>query len=232
MKHLKPEQVGKLIAQAEGDRNRLLFSLLYQHGMRISECLALTKGSERRGYLRIRPKKNGKPSDERMAPDTLALWGKVCAVKLPHVLVFDGISRQWCSVLFHRYCERAQIELQPRQGLHSLRHSLAHAMLDAGSPLPVVQKALRHRSIGSTGVYLEADNASVDVWRSKAVGGPCAAVAQVPAALSLAEIRREIARLSKLAAMQDEAEKRGAMQADAMQADAPQPAPAAMQHEK
>jgi len=44
-----------------------------------------------------------------------------------------------------------------RMAVHSLRHSLAHAMLDAGAPLPVVQRALRHRSIGSTGVYVEAD---------------------------------------------------------------------------
>jgi Phage integrase family len=75
--------------------------------------------------------------------------------------------------------------------VHSLRHSLAHAMLDAGAPLPVVQRALRHRSIGSTGVYVEADGRDVDKWRARAITG--AAPAEP---LSLAAIQAETERLA------------------------------------
>ena len=114
---------------------------------------------------------------------------------MPGTLVFGGISRQWCSQLFHAACEKAGIELQPRQGLHSLRHSLGHAMLSSGSSLPEIQRALRHRSLSSTSVYLEADAADVDQARAKAIHG--ASPAQPP--MSLDEIRREITRLSKLA---------------------------------
>jgi len=56
----------------------------------------------------------------------------------------------------------AKVELQPLMAVHSLRHSAAHALLDRGAPLPVVQRALRHTSIGSTGCYLLADSADVD----------------------------------------------------------------------
>lgn len=187
MKHLSPEAIGRLIAAAEGDRNRLLFTLVFQHGMRISEALALTKGSVHRGYLRVKPRKKGKPADERMNPDTLALWNRVNEHKLAHVLVFDGISRQWCSTLFHRACDRAGIQLQPRQGLHSLRHSLGHALLDAGASLPIIQKSLRHRSLSSTSCYLEQDSADVDRWRAKAIVGACAEslVAQAAALASV-----------------------------------------------
>ena len=96
------------------------------------------------------------------------MWNKVTAHILPHTLVFP-FSRQWGSELFHRAASKAGIELQPRQGIHSLRHSIAHHMLDRGAPLPVVQKALRHTSIGSTGCYLEADGRDVDQWRAKAI---------------------------------------------------------------
>jgi Phage integrase family len=121
--------------------------------------------------------------------------------------------------LFHRAADKAGIQLQLRQGVHSLRHSLGHHLLDAGASLPVVQKALRHASLSSTGVYLEQDARDVDDWRARAIHG---AVASAPAEpLSLAEIKREIARLSKLAAtMQDKMD----MHADAMQADAPRTA--------
>ena len=156
MKHLTTTQVAALIEAAEGDRNKLLFRLTYEHGLRISECLGLTRGHVRRGFLMIRGKKKGKRTDERLSSETLRLFESVTATLLPNTLIFP-FSRQWASLLFHRACQKAGITLQLRQGVHSLRHSLAHHLLDAGAPLPVVQKSLRHRSIGSTGVYLEAD---------------------------------------------------------------------------
>lgn len=195
MKHLSAEAVNALLAATDNDRNRLFLAVIYQHGLRVSEALALTKGSVHRGYLRVKPRKKGKPSDERMNPDTLTLWDKVTQNLCPGTMVFP-FSRQWGSQIFHRAAMRAGLELQLRQGVHSLRHSLAHHMLDAGASLPVVQKALRHRSIGSTGVYLEADGRDVDKWRAKAV----AAQADQPTApASLPEIQEEIRKLSKLA---------------------------------
>jgi integrase len=171
MKHLAPSQINDLIAAAKSDRDRLLFHLCYEHGLRISECLSLTKAHVARGFLTIRGKKRGKRSEERLSPATAELWAALTATILPHTRVFP-FSRQWAAVLFTRTCERAHIERQPRQGIHSLRHSIAHHLLDSGAPLPVVQKQLRHRSIGSTGVYLEADAADVDQWRARAL---CAA---------------------------------------------------------
>ncbi len=192
MKHLSAEELGRLIAAADTDRNQLLFRLLYEHGLRISECLALTRAHVRRGYLQIKGKKKGKRADERINPATLELFGSVTKNLLPNTLIFP-FSRQWASSLFHCACDKAGITLQLRQGVHSLRHSLAHHLLDAGAPLPVVQKSLRHRSIGSTGVYLEADGRDVDSWRVKAIGGPASA------SMSLAAIRDEIQRLTALA---------------------------------
>jgi integrase len=167
VKHLSREQVVKLIAATTGDRNRLLLMLTYEHGLRISETLSITRSHVRRGYLSIRGKKKGKRADERLSPATLALFEKVSANKLPHTLLFP-FSRQWASSLFHRAAKKAGIELQLRQGVHTLRHSLAHHLLDEGAPLPVVQKALRHCSLSSTGVYLEADSGDVDSWRTRA----------------------------------------------------------------
>lgn len=170
MKHLSPEQVGALIKAAQSDRDRLLLTIIYQHGLRVSEALDLTRGHVVRGYLQLKGKKKGKRADEKLDPATAELWARVTGHILPRTLVFP-ISRQWASVIFHRCAAKAAIELQLRQGIHSLRHSLAHHLLDAGSPLPVVQKALRHRSIGSTGVYLEADGRDVDQWRAKVIAG-------------------------------------------------------------
>lgn len=200
MKHLEQSQVQALLRAAETDRNRLFLSVIYQHGLRVSECLALTRGSVKRGFLQIKGKKNGRRADERVNPATLALWEKVTACLLPNTLVFP-FSRQWGSEIFHAAAERAGIALQLRCGIHSLRHSCAHHLLDAGAPLPVLQRVLRHKSIGSTGQYLVCDASDADQWRSKAITGT-ASPSEPP--MSLATIRAEITRLSVLAlSMQD-----------------------------
>ena len=222
MKHLSTTQVAALIAAADSDRNRLLFRLTYEHGLRVSEALSLTRAHVKLGYLQIKGKKKGKRADERLSPETLALFESVTATLAPNTLIF-AISRQWASTLFHRACDKAGITLQLRQGIHSLRHSLGHHLLDAGANLAVIQKALRHNSIGSTGIYLEADGRDVDSWRAKAITGQAA-----PAAPSLAEIKLEIERLGKVAAVMQaeaEAEKRRLGRV-AVQADAPQLVPA------
>jgi integrase len=198
MKHLQVEQVAALIEAADTDRNKLLFKLLFEHGLRISEALKLTQGSlQRGGYLRVRASKKGKHTDEKMDPATVALWGKVTEHLCPGTMLFP-FSRQWSDTLFHRYCDKAGIELPPRCGVHSLRHGLGHAMLNAGASLPEIMKALRHRSLQSTSVYLEADAADTDRARAKAIA-EVAAPTPTMTTPSIDEIRREIARLSALA---------------------------------
>jgi integrase len=208
MKHLNLDQVQRLIEAAEGDRNKLLFTLLFEHGLRVSECLALTQSSmQRGGYLRIRAKKKGKHTDEKASPGLIELWGRVAEHLCPGTMLFP-FSRQWADTLFHRYCDKAGIALPPRCGVHSLRHGLGHEMLASGASLPEIQRALRHRSLTSTSCYLTADAADVDRARAKAIAGTVFhlhGTVTVPA--PLAAIQAEIVRLSKVAAaMQAEVE--------------------------
>ncbi|MCH4242428.1 MAG: tyrosine-type recombinase/integrase [Prevotella sp.] len=42
-------------------------------------------------------------------------------------------------------------------GPHSLRHSLATALMEQGSPLPVISEVLGHRSAETTMVYIKTD---------------------------------------------------------------------------
>ena len=54
---------------------------------------------------------------------------------------------------------KAGIEI-PRDracGLHSLRSTLARAMLDNNTPLPVISEVLGHQNIQTTSIYLKID---------------------------------------------------------------------------
>jgi site-specific recombinase XerD len=66
------------------------------------------------------------------------------------------------------YRRRAGIALPAgrRQGLHSLRHSMATRLLEAETPVEVISAVLGHRSLESTQIYLKVD---VESLRSAAL---------------------------------------------------------------
>ena len=169
MKHLTHEQVIRLLAATDSPKARLLFSLCYEHGLRVSECLALTPVRVKAGYLDTRPLKDGKATSQQLSTATAELWAAQTATLAPNTRVFP-FTRQWAAVLFHQTAERAGIALRLHQGIHTLRHSCAHNLLAAGAPLPVIQRKLGHKNISTTSIYLAADDATVDDWSRKAFG--------------------------------------------------------------
>ncbi|MHB9036610.1 MAG: tyrosine-type recombinase/integrase [Armatimonadota bacterium] len=61
--------------------------------------------------------------------------------------------------MINRYRQRANIPLPPEQrhGLHSLRHTLASALLEQQTPLSTIAAILGHLDSGSTEVYLKVN---------------------------------------------------------------------------
>jgi integrase/recombinase XerD len=169
MKHLTHEQVTSLLAATTSTKARLLFSLCYEHGLRISEALALTPARVKAGYLNTRPLKDGKATSQQLSTATAELWAELTQTLAPNTRIFP-FSRQWAAEIFHQAAERAGIALRLHQGIHTLRHSCAHNLLAAGAPLPVIQRKLGHKNISTTSVYLLADDATVDDWSRKAFG--------------------------------------------------------------
>lgn len=161
MRHLSIQQVSALLAATRSDRDRLLLTLCYEHGLRVSEAIALTGASVKNGYIETHPGKNGKPTVQKLQPRTLELWNMVTAPLHPEGKLFD-FTRQWASSIFHTAAKQAGMLLPRKTGIHSLRHSIAHHLLDSGVSLPIIQRRLGHQNIASTGMYLVADDSQVD----------------------------------------------------------------------
>jgi len=61
------------------------------------------------------------------------------------------------------YMNKANITIQEgkKHGPHSLRHSLASALLDSNTPMPVISEILGHTDCDTTSIYLKIDTLSL-----------------------------------------------------------------------
>jgi len=151
----------------EGIRDVALAELLYGSGLRISEALSLSVDDVRadRGFVRVR----GKGGKERLAP-----LSEAAMLRLREYLD----QRQWLAhdadaqALFlglrggarpRRGAQRVVARLAVQAGVgqnvhpHTLRHSFASHLLQAGADLRSVQEMLGHSRLSTTERYTHLD---------------------------------------------------------------------------
>ncbi|MFZ4778635.1 MAG: tyrosine-type recombinase/integrase [Terrimicrobiaceae bacterium] len=177
---LTREQVTLLLRSIRLRRYRIPVKLIYCAGLRLSECLSLTVddilGEERKLMIR-----DGKGNKDRMVPVGLEMVEDLRAYWKFHrhpVLIFPNAGRGPCSpdklaARMHRakapmpLCSLQRLVVVARKELgipdatvHTLRHSFATHLIEAGASLHTVQALLGHRQIKTTMVYLHLTHRS------------------------------------------------------------------------
>ncbi len=145
-------------------RNQAIFLLLYTCGLRISEALDM-KTNELPLNTSVLIK--GKGKKERMVPilnivnQAIENYKKQCPYPLSNrEYVFIGIKgSRMLPRSFQKAMERARnsIGLPSSTTPHSLRHSYATHLLNAGTDLRSIQKLLGHSSLSSTQIYTQIE---------------------------------------------------------------------------
>lgn len=173
---LDVEEVGRLLKAADSRegkktvRDRALLELLYASGLRVSEAsgLKLSDLNAEAGFLRCM----GKGGRERLVPvgsQALKWIGKYLGEaragfgpKPDSRQIFLNrfgapLSRVSIWAIIKFYAREAG--LRKRVTPHTLRHSFATHLLEAGADLRVVQELLGHASIATTQIYTHVDRA-------------------------------------------------------------------------
>lgn len=158
-RYLTQTEVGRFFAAIENVRDRALFALMYHHGLRVGEVLLLRRADLdlERGRLLVRRLKGGAWSEQILFAGTAALLRAYVASLScgPDDPLFPGrygpLQRRQIQCRFVRY--RSAAGLPPDRTTHSLRHSIATHLLEAGASLEFVQDHLGHQDIRSTSVY-------------------------------------------------------------------------------
>jgi integrase/recombinase XerD len=144
-------------------RDRALFVTIYHYGLRVSEAtlLQVEDVDLERERIVIRRVKNGQGGERPLLRNTAHLLKAYLEVRLPTgSALFTGrqgnLKRQRIQQLFRRYARQAGLD----NGftVHSLRHSIATHLLEAGQGIEFVQDHLGHVNIQNTMIYAKITN--------------------------------------------------------------------------
>jgi len=158
---LTQEEVGILIEAIPNKKHKLMISLLYGAGLRVSELVNL-KVSEINFYNKYGFVRQGKGRKDRI----FVLPEKI-AFQLKELIDFDQISKEDYLFLTNRrelYSVRSVAEIiknacensgiKKRVHPHTLRHSFATHLIENGNSLNEVQTMLGHKSPETTMIYI------------------------------------------------------------------------------
>lgn len=184
---LSREEVAAVIGAARMMRFRVLFTLIYHCGLRLGEAIRIAPADIDAKALRIhiRHAKGGK---DRYVPVSAGMEAQLRAFWYLHrnrKWMFPGLGRGWKGLKVtaqeaarksgHPISEAGvQIAFQrcvadsgvgKRATVHTLRHSYATHLLEAGIALPLISKYLGHSSIKTTVVYTHLTSVSEDRTR-------------------------------------------------------------------
>ncbi len=175
---LSQDEIGQLLSAPphrtnQGLRDRAILETIYSAGLRVSELVGINDSDLRwdETIVRIR----GKGKKERLAP-----LGRFAITALKKWLVkrelADDVAQGAAAAVFtNRFGRRLttrsvarmlekyiqQTGLDSRTSPHTLRHSFATHLLDAGADIRSVQELLGHKSLVTTQIYTHVSTASL-----------------------------------------------------------------------
>ena len=157
---LSTEEVLRLIQAAATGRDRLVLQIAYGCGLRLSELthLRVADIDSARMVIHVRQGKGGKdrlvPLSPRLLEELRAYW-RMCR---PRDWLFPGQKPGQPlngSHLQRRFSQtRRKAGLSKHCSMHTLRHSYATHLLEAGVDLATLKMLLGHRSLETTSRYL------------------------------------------------------------------------------
>ena len=153
----------RLFSQTRLLRHRALLLTVYATGLRVSEVVALRVcdiDSDRR-VLRARQGKGARDRTTLLSPRLLEVLRPYWQHERPRLSLFPSRNREdgkghLCSEAAKRAYAKAKLraKIQKPGGIHTLRHTFATHLLEAGVDLHTVQRLLGNKNIRTTARYL------------------------------------------------------------------------------
>jgi len=169
---LSLSEVESLFSVTRNIKHKAMLMITYSSGLRVSEAarLRLTDIDSKRMTVRISQGKGGKDRYSILSQKTLEHLRQYWKKYRPTEWLFEGqnkdhhISSFTIQAVFRIAKKRARI-IKPAS-IHTLRHSFATHLIEAGTSLHHVQLLLGHRSPTTTTVYLHVSRLNLTKVKS------------------------------------------------------------------
>jgi integrase/recombinase XerD len=161
-KYLTQDEIRHFFAAIESPRDRALFGVIYNYGLRVDEATQLTIDDVdlKHHRIRIRRLKHGLGGEKPLWRHTAKLLrAYIRGRKEAGPYLFTGregpLKKRMVQTLFAEYAKKASIE---GRSVHALRHSIAVHLLEAGRGIEYVADHLGHKHIQNTRIYAPLTN--------------------------------------------------------------------------
>jgi integrase/recombinase XerD len=157
---LSQTEVDALLRALKNLKHRALLTTIYATGLRVSEAtnLLITDIDSSRMIIQVRQGKGRKDRFVMLSPNLLTLLREYWKTYHPRHWLFPGQSRRRPinNATAYRICQQAAAAAKLSKSIspHTLRHSFATHLLEAGTDLRTIQLLLGHRNLKTTAVYL------------------------------------------------------------------------------
>ena len=161
---LSQDEVTRLIDSAHSLMHRAMLMTLYGTGVRRAELcqLKVADVDSKRMIIRVRNGKGGRDRDVLLSDKLLETLREYWRWMKPKTYLFPGTVKNWRAdvPITTKVVWTAVNEARKRAGIeklispHTLRHSFATHMLEAGADLRTIQVLLGHAELADTAVYL------------------------------------------------------------------------------
>lgn len=178
---LSIEEVRRLIGAVRRDYLRVYLWTVYSCGLRLNEGLHLQVGDidGQRMLIHVHRGKRAKDRYVPLPPSTLTMLRRYWATHRNPAWLFPNkprdpeAARVATRPLHHGVVQRAirrvadVMRIKKHVTMHTLRHSYATHLLEAGVNLRLIQKYLGHSHLQTTTVYLHLTNVGEEQARAK-----------------------------------------------------------------
>jgi site-specific recombinase XerD len=156
---LSADEVVLFLEAVPGLKSRIALTTAYAAGLRASEAarLKLADIDSGRMVIRVEQGKGGKDRYAMLSPQLLTILRGYWRLVRPRHWLFPGRdkSRPIHPEVLHAACRSAckAADLAKRVTVHTLRHSFATHLLEAGTDIRIIQVLLGHNNLSTTARY-------------------------------------------------------------------------------
>lgn len=168
---LSKDEIEKIIDVIENSKHKLLISLAYGAGLRVSEAINVKVADLDLTGLRmiVREGKGNKDRITLLSEKIISTLSEMIVGKEKGDYVFESVrggklTSRTAQVIFERALRRAKINKNAT--FHSLRHSFATHLLENGIDVRYIQELLGHANISTTQIYTKVSKTKLANIRS------------------------------------------------------------------